>query len=453
MLVVLSDLHFSEAQSSKIGQHRFNRNLLPETYLAYFTEINQLAKANQISDVDLVLAGDILEISRSSIWLDGDDRPYIYNEAVLPDSGAEKTILKIVDAIAQEENVSATLSLFRHIHEYFDMDVHLHLMLGNHDRLLNATPKIREEVRKLFGLEGGAALIKHHLVMKDLQGNPFCLVRHGHEYDPTNFSLNIHEMDIISTEIPELYYGKACLGDITSIEFGASLSWLFIKRYGEEKILRDATLMALYQRLMEFDDVRPTTAWLSYLFSTPGVSQNRTWQLMKPCFTEIINTLSKHDQFNRALSQSAAMSKFLRFLLLMILKAGIFRNGIPFWMIKTIMKIASKSIKLKSQVKFAKLEELIQNDESGCKCVVSGHSHFAEVSLLSAVNGDERYYINTGTWRNVIPATKDYQEFGRLKALTKVIVFYPMERRDLPEGHSWAFYYLSGVSYGEHRHL
>ena len=453
MLIVLSDLHFSEAQSSQIGPHRFNRNLSPDIFLAYFSEVNQFAIANQIDRVDLVLAGDILEISRSSIWLYGDDRPYINNDDVQPGSDVEKTILKIVHAIAQENRVSDTLVLFKSIQQYFDMDVHLHLILGNHDRLLNATPKIREEVRNLFGIQGNSSLIAHHLLLYDKQNQPFCLIRHGHEYDPTNFSLDVREMETIPTVIPESDYGKACLGDITTIEFGASLSWLFVNRYGEEAILHDATLMALYQRLMEFDDVRPTTAWLSYLFSTPGVDKRKTWQLMKPCFTTIINKLSRHEQFNQALSQSAAVSKIARFFLIAILRSGIIKDGVPYWLIKIIMKTVSRSINLESQLKWVKREELIIDKNSGCKCVISGHSHFAEVRLISADNRDERYYINTGTWRNVIPATKNYKDFGRLKALTKVIVLYPMEKADPVDGRTWAFHYLSGVSFGDHRHL
>jgi hypothetical protein len=75
------------------------------------------------------------------------------------------------------------------------------------------------------------------------------------------------------------------------------------------------------------------------------------------------------------------------------------------------------------------------------------------VTLISAVKGDERYYINTGTWRNVIPATKNFKDFGRLKALTKVIVFMPRETKELEGDRRWAFHYMSGVSFGDHRHL
>ncbi len=453
MLIVLSDLHFSEAVSSQINDHRFNRNLMPEKYLAYFLEINAFAKANKIEKVDLVLAGDVLEISRSAIWLEGDDRPYTDNEAIQPGSSVEITILKIVQAIADEQNVCETLALFRDIQKYFDMNVQLHLILGNHDRLANATPKIREKVRQMFGIEGGGAEIGHRLILKDKQGKPFCLVRHGHEYDPTNFALNVRQMEIISTDIPESVYGKACLGDITTIEFGVSLSWLFVKEYGKEAIQNDKTLMALYRRLMEFDDVRPASAWLSFLFSTPGVDQKRTWELVKPCFTKIIHTLSHHKQFNKTLAQSAAMSKNARFCLKLLIKSGIFNQGVPYWLVSLLMKTASKTIKLESQVNLVKREALIVNKNSGCKCVISGHTHFPEVALISAENEDERYYINSGTWRNVIPATKDYDDFGRLRALTKVIVFYPMEKDDADRKNPWSFHQMSGVSFGAHRFL
>lgn len=451
MLIVLSDLHFTETKSSQIGSYRFSRNLPAETYLAYFKEVNAFAGANGIDKVDLVLAGDILEISRSPIWLAGDDRPYIDNDAVDPGSDVETTILSIIQAIAEDEEVSATMALFTNISSYFDMEVQLHLILGNHDRLANATPRIRTAVRSLFGLKGGDALFNHHLILNDRLGKPFCLIRHGHEYDRTNFSIDVLEREAIPTFIPETVYGQSCLGDITTIEFGASLPWLFVKRYGEDAILNDQTLMALYQRLMEFDDVRPTTAWLSFLFSTPGVDKKRTWELMKPCFTEVINTLTTHEQFLHTLKQTAAISKFVRWLLMIIIRSGLVKDGVPYWLVKMIMNRVSKTIKLKSQAEWAKQEELILDEDSGCKCVISGHSHFAEVSLLSAKQGDERYYINTGTWRNVIPATKHYDDFGKLKALTKVMVFYPLEKIDEVNGRSWAFHYLSGVSFGDHR--
>lgn len=453
MIVVLSDLHFSEAQSTQIGSYRYNRNLPPEAYQAYFSEINQLAKANRVSHVDLVLAGDILEISRSGIWLEGEHRPYINNEDVHPGSEVESIILQILDAIEQEAKVADTLAAFRRLKDFFEMEVELHLILGNHDRLANATPGIRRRVREMFGINGSSDRINNFLVFLDDHGEPFCLVRHGHEYDPTNFSSNVRKMETIPTEFSHEAYDKAVLGDITTSEFGAALSHLFEMVHTEKSILESKKRMALYQRLMEFDDVRPTTAWMAYLFSTPGVGKKKTWKLIKPAFTQVINTLAFHEQFHTTLKQSAALSSVIRFILLGILRSGLFKKGIPYWLIKRIMRLASKNIKVKSQVKWVKREALIQENQKSFKCVISGHTHFPEVSLISAKKQDEQYYINTGTWRNVIPATRKFKHFGRLKALTKVILFYPNEKQDLLDHQEWAFHYMSGVSFGDHRHL
>jgi UDP-2,3-diacylglucosamine pyrophosphatase LpxH len=450
MLVVLSDLHLSDKKSTQIGTRRFFRNLPPETYRSYFRELNQIILANNLAHLDFVLAGDILEISRSSQWLKGDARPYIDNNDVQPGSEAEKTILSIIEDLAKEERVGATFNLFRNIQDYFAVEVNLHYILGNHDRLVNATPDIRQRVRELLGLEGLTGLFPTYLVFEDYLGKPFCLVRHGHEYDPTNFAINIQDYNEIPTKIPLSTYGKACLGDIITVEYGASLPWIFEQVYGQEAIRKDNTLLAMWQRLNEFDDVRPTSAWSAYLFSTPGISREKTWTLLEPCFVKIINNLRDVEHFNKTLRDSDAVNEFVRIAMMFLLKIGVFRKGIPFWLVNLLMKAVS-SEKLDPQVKWAKKEELILDKNSGCQCVISGHTHFSEVSLISASEHTQRYYINSGTWRNVIPATTNLSDFGRLKGVTKVVVFYPQETYDESSPYDWAFHTMSGVSYGDRR--
>jgi UDP-2,3-diacylglucosamine pyrophosphatase LpxH len=453
MIVVLSDLHFSEAEFYHIGDFRFNRNLPSDVFLSYFKEINQIALRNKVNKVDIVLAGDILEISRSGIWLTSESRPYINNDDVKPGSGIEQTILQILETIKKEDYVKDTLEHFRYLSLYFDVEVEAHLILGNHDRLLNATPQIRATVREMFGLTGKQELFPNYLLLNDDEDHPFCLIRHGQEYDPSNFSMNLKHAKRIPVDIPVSVYGQACLGDITTIEFGASLPWQFLKEHGEETILADKELLSIYKRLMEFDDVRPTTAWLSYLFTTPGLDKKKAWEALRGPFSQIINSLGQNPQFRMTLKQSESVNAIARILLIAILKSGIFKRGIPYWMIRWIMKGISRSIKQKPQAIMARREAVIADKNSFCKCVISGHTHFAEVSLLSAKDGVERYYINTGTWRNIIPAGKNYQDFGQLKALTKVIVFYPEEKDLNIEGLEWAFQYFSGVSYGQQNHL
>lgn len=451
MIVVLSDLHFSESQSTQIGERRFNRNLSPDIFQAYFSEINQYAKANAIEKVDLVLAGDILEITRSQIWLNGAGRPYINNGDIEPNSELEGTVLRILETISNEDRVSETIDIIRNIHRHIDVDVMVHFILGNHDRLVNATPGTRRKVREIFGLHGGSEPLPNYLVFKERDGTSFCLIRHGHEYDPTNFSWDVRKFNAIPADIPKEVYDMACLGDITTIEFGAALPWLFRQEYGDQTILKDQTLLAIYKRLMEFDDVRPTSAWLSYLLSTPDVDTKVTWHYIQPAFTKVIQKLSKHAEFHKTLKQSDAIGLIPRITIMTLLKSPFFNKGIPYWMIKWIMKFVSRTINLQSQVVWAKREAVIQDEEAECECVISGHTHFAEVSLISAKDDQEKYYINTGTWRNVIPATKNFQDFGRLKAMTKVMIFSPHEEAQGTSEPKWAFRYMSGVNYGHHR--
>ncbi|MCB2202671.1 metallophosphoesterase [bacterium] len=453
MLVVFSDLHFTEAQSSKLGEHTFNQNLPAETYEAYLREINQVALANGVEQVNIVLAGDIFEISRSAIWLRGPDRPYHDNVDVLPGSSHEEIILEILETIGREDKVQQTLALFRSLDDLFDVPVALHYILGNHDRLVNATPAIRGNARELLGLEGGELPLAHQFIFHDDAGQLFSLVRHGHEYDPMNFSLDTHDLKTIPTEFPEDVYGKAPLGDIITVELGSALPAYFLDEYGEEQILASPSLMALYERLMAFDDVRPTSAQLAYLFYTPGVRKRETWAILQPCFQRAINALSDNEIFIEKIRTTSSIKKSQRLLLTGVMGLDILSSGIPYWMVKRLMKKVSKKIKLRSQTKWAKREALIQDPLTGCKCVISGHTHFPEVSLMSAKKGDEKYYINTGTWRDMVPATRKFKGFGKLNAITKVIVFKPEAASALDSARDWSFHYLSGVSYGMHRHI
>ncbi len=452
MLIAISDLHFSETESTRLGSLTFDRNLPGDHFRAYFQEVNQIAVANRLKIIDLVLAGDILEINRSSLWLESPFRPYISNAEVKDNTGEETLILRVLKAIEQQKRVASVLNIFKQLDQHFDVPVKLHYLPGNHDRLVNATPGIRRYVRRMLGLGDDDSAFDHQFVLPDADGKPFCIVRHGHEYDPMNFGMNLRQLKTIPTDPGESAYGAACLGDILTVEFGAALPFYFVQVYGEKAILADDILLMIYQRLMAFDDVRPTTALLSYLFSTPGVGKKQTWAIMKPCFLKIINALKAQPLLMSEIKEATYLKKSQKRLFSGLLNTDFLDNDLPYWMIKQVMKRVSKKIKLKSQEKWARKEFLIKND-SPCRCVISGHTHFPEVSLISASQGIERYYINTGTWRHVIPAAKHFKAFGRLRAATKVAVFLTDETSAVPGEMPWSFQYQTGLSFGNHRQI
>jgi len=78
-----------------------------------------------------------------------------------------------------------------------------------------------------------------------------------------------------------------------------------------------------------------------------------------------------------------------------------------------------------------------------------GHTHVPEVEVIKVSTGIEKYYINTGTWRNQLPAAADKLQFGHLRMLSKILVFGPDERNlEYGESSGWSFDINSELGYG-----
>ncbi len=86
MLVVLSDLHIEEEATSHIlgdgtlPPLKFHRNLPSTPYRLLISRLAVEAKRNAAQRLDLVLAGDILDLHRTSIWFSDNPagvRPYV----------------------------------------------------------------------------------------------------------------------------------------------------------------------------------------------------------------------------------------------------------------------------------------------------------------------------------------------------------------------------------------
>jgi hypothetical protein len=75
---------------------------------------------------------------------------------------------------------------------------------------------------------------------------------------------------------------------------------------------------------------------------------------------------------------------------------------------------------------FAMREEMIANNK--VRLVLAGHTHTPEVCLIKSDESGDRFYINTGTWRDVIPSTPDRRTFGRMSALTYVTLYSESEQ-------------------------
>ncbi len=448
MIIVMSDLHFADSSSLSIGEHRFNHNLPPEVYRSFFNEIGEFIRYDNIEDVDLVLAGDIFEITRSLLWQKDHLRPYAHNDDVTEGSELEGRISEIMDAIAGDQRVSATLDLFRNLTIQLRRPVRIHFIPGNHDRLLNASRRVRNRTRSFLGMAPSNLPFDNQYLHRT-NGETRILIRHGHEYDSVNFGADVRKWPEIPTLIDKKYYDRPSFGDIVTTEIAAKLPLLFKEYYTEEGILQDQDLSVLFQRLIDFDNVRPSNALINFLFSTPGLSMKEVWRLIEPIFVNMLDALAFSPEIGKQMVAFGGLTGFSAASLKAILKTRLWRSGVPFWMIKGLLSPVSRRSKIGDQSDIILKEECLRKPNSPIRCIVSGHTHYPTVQLMKVEKGIETYYINTGTFRNVITATPNLRDFGRLRSKARVLIFKHGERNpEYNHATGWSFDFTTRYGFG-----
>lgn len=448
MLIVLSDLHFADTSAYTMGIDRSNLNLPGRVYRTFFREIAELIKDGYVKHIDLVLAGDIFEITRSVMWHDDDLRPYMHNDEVTADSRAEKRICDILDAIMRDPKVDDTGAVLRSLEDLFGIPVRIHYFPGNHDRLVNATTKARNKVRQFLGIEeSDGHFPNQYLHYRD--GEVRALIRHGHEYDHANFGVNLAHWPEIPLVIDKSYYDMPVLGDIITAEIASKLPVLFRKRYGDDAILNTFRLKRMYQRLIDFDNVRPSSALINFLISTPGLERKEIWKMIEPVFRELLDDIA----FNPTLrSDIMAFTNFGALgtrAILSIFKARIWRRGLPLWMFNALINPAIKKTGNDSDIRLIEKEAFLRNGNQNLRCLISGHTHNAMVRLLSVDDGIEKYYINSGTFRNVILTTPNQAKFGRLRSKSRVLIYEDGEQNpEYTRETGWSFDFNARSGFG-----
>src|SRR5256885_11938679 len=114
MIAVISDLHFEEEASDVIhgedghSELVFRRNLDPAAYYSFIDQMAEEVIRRKAREFDLVIAGDLFDFNRTTLWFEDELRPYVPIHQVSPE--LEEKIIQILDAIAAEAPISAALA-------------------------------------------------------------------------------------------------------------------------------------------------------------------------------------------------------------------------------------------------------------------------------------------------------------------------------------------------------
>jgi hypothetical protein len=414
-------------------------------------DVADQAQVNNASRIEIILAGDILDLYRTQYWFHDDHglRPYVDCKEVTP--ALEAKLLSIIDGIAAEPEVQRSIAVFKRFAqgEYlskpgvtesiqaFGVPTALHFLPGNHDRLANSTPTIRARVRSLLGLEPSSDSFPHQVLSTD----PPVLVRHGHEYDRYNFAIDLRGKKI-ATQLPQELYQAPTWGDFNTVMVAARLPFLFRKHFTDQAILTDPLLQTIYCRLLEFDDVRPQAALVDFFLNTtvptkfvnqdkmalatPGdlfphreVLQTQMWAKITPVLRALIYEVF-HDDFSRRF-----ISRFFpRWAIFLALP--LWRMPMPLWLARIVgRRLRHHAVAGKDPSESFAISESAIVDGDTC-FVCAGHTHQPDVAHIFSRNDVKRYFTDSGTWRNAVLTAGDDRSYGRVNATT-YITFYGKE--------------------------
>ncbi len=438
MLVVISDLHFEEVASDAIvpkgrdGQDPsafVERNLSPGAFEVLFRDLSGGARRGHAKRLDVVLAGDVFDVHRTSMWFRDAFRPYVATTEIASGSPLEAEILHILDAIAADPMVAGSLAAIRRLSARTraegapdgaalpDVPTHVHYLPGNHDRVVNATPATRARVRELLGLEARSEPFGHVFECDD----PRVLVRHGHEYDPLNFGMAFPSDAPIPALVPLAAYGDWTFGDFITVEVAMGLPHTFRAVHGDEAIASDDLKLTVYKRLLEFDDVRPQSQLVPFLLAIPGCDERLVWRALEPAVVALLERVVSSPHLDAAL-RKGRVSPVWRALL----DTRFWRLGLPLWAVRKLGALAARGDAYDPSTVAAREQGVTEGHR---RFIIAGHTHRPQVALVSNRAKFDRYFVDTGTWRNVVFSAPS-GEFSNAKAMTYVVVYSSDEDPD-----------------------
>lgn len=457
MISVISDLHFEEEASDTVpgtdGHPALvlRRNLPGDVYRSFIARMAEESAHRRVKDFHLVLAGDLFDFNRTVLWFRDDLRPYVDLSKV--DGPLEAKILNILEATCAEPPVKEALEAIRLLakgkyrdgkkdRDFPARSVKVHYMAGNHDRLSNATKKIRERVRELLGLGG-----KDPFPKTFVSDDPAVLIRHGHEYDRSGFAIDLSDEKRIPLELPAKGYSGPNFGDFAAIDVAVRVPYLFRRQYGDQQIVHDKILSKLYLRLLQFDDVRPQSDFLDFMVddSDGYFTAQQAWERLIPVVKEVLDEVHDDPFFVHWVNKLGRPWSSLEIeAARALLKTGLWDNNLVREGAQKLSQVLMGSGSDGGPELFAAREEAILKGK--VRLVVAGHTHAPQMSLIRTDADADRFYVNTGTWRECIPATPDRRNFGAVKSLTYVMLFKESEHPDSP-GVRGSFNYWTGSSH------
>lgn len=455
MLVIISDLHFQDTEIDPELSNiiKVDRNISPKAFHHFFSDIAELSKQNEATEVIFVLAGDIFDLNRSNKWFIENIRPYT-NEQIALGSPLDMVVTNIwqgilnnnletqqifisVANLANTDNVLQTN--YGKIEFRKNIDIKFDYIPGNHDRLVNLSKTLQANICGLLNMNLPQGSTFRHKLIMDKYG---VFIRHGHEYDGQNFAQKLNPEDLQhENKINEDSYKEPTIGDGATIDLASAIAYNFGNAYKNE-IINGAnipntrsTYRELYQKLLEFDDVRPMSELINWIEYGIDGDAKEAWKAIDKVFMSIIEHW-RDDPFlkNKISLIKLTYSKVMTYLRIWDSK-DIIRN-----LVGGVEKDKSSEFAYYESMTFSKI-----NIANICY-IVYGHTHDPKVEFIRAEGDVEMFSFDTGTWRKRIKKCKDKRSFCWAKMLTYVVFYNKDEDKERKKVMPYSFDVWNGLT-------
>lgn len=438
MLIAISDLHLVDETA---GQHNFS----PAAFTSvFYPHLLSIVRAKRAREVKLLLLGDTFDFLHTDQWFEEsmDDRPWGANglaDIPHPRPGSRTcartlSILGQLPADERRDSVPENTILHRNwdslafirtlgdrLREDVDREMVFELIYlpGNHDRIVNLYPELRDAVARILGVT-----VREGTVQKSPNGewwflNEYIdpeygiLARHGQQFDVWNYGGGERLTREGHLVVP--------IGDVLGVEFGARLPHEIAKHRAENSAITEDVI----HQMQAIALVRPFThalQWLVYQIKSDECKEVRgpLNAALKAIIREILdirfvqtwrNPGTILDEGVRAMS--GRLVRWIPRALLTRLRA---EDLLPFF-----AGVGSNPVDPDQDVHLrAAFAERPWRVNDAIHYVVYGHTHFPVQRPLDGEEGHEVMYINTGTWRDCIYKTVspdprvEFMRFGRI---------------------------------------